>query len=291
MKALKHLLTSTAVVPLTEGNKMKLRHFGHALDVTFGPLKLFMTCNFADTYMPLTLVLFDPRNQERLVTTECNLLEELPELPPLQQMHRIVAKSPVTQAELFLLMEEIILTELLGIQEAFIGQRQLNDPGMPHWMRGCKEDHLASNGSNGLADFVEALLMPLEAQGRGFAHGHKKIIALPNYSAASLVKLFQADEPEVRRMIRTMREQVLDAAVSVQYDTATLPAEQLGISVPPEPFSRQQQRQSRLDGGGGMSVFLPCPWCHDPVFLFVITFHNLFEISFLFLYHRHGGFQ
>ena len=90
-------------------------------------------------------------------------------------------------------MEEIILTELLGIQEAFIGQHQLNDPGMPHWMRVSKEDHLASNGSNGLADFVEALLMPLEAQGRGFAHGHKKIIALPNYSAASLVKLFQAD--------------------------------------------------------------------------------------------------
>ena len=199
--------------------------------------------------MPLTLVLFDPRNQERLVTTECNLLEELPDLPPLQQMHRIVAKSPVTQAELFLLMEEIILTELLGIQEAFIGHHQLNDPEMPPWMRGCKEDHLASNGSNGLADFVEALLMPLEAQGRGFAHGHKKIIALPNYSAASLVKLFQADEPDVRRMIRTMREQVLDAVVSVQYDTATLPAEQLGIAVLPEPFSRRQQRQSRLDGG------------------------------------------
>ena len=91
--------------------------------------------------------------------------------------------------------------------------------------------------------------MPLEAQGRGFAHGHKKIIALPNYSAASLVKLFQADEPDVRRMIRTMREQVLDAVVSVHYDTATLPAEQLGIAVLPEPFSRQQQRQSRLDGG------------------------------------------
>ena len=35
--------------------------------------------------------------------------------------------------------------------------------------------------------------MPLEAQGHGFAHGHKKIIALPKYSAASLVKLFQAD--------------------------------------------------------------------------------------------------
>ena len=53
-----------------------------------------------------------------------------------------------------------------------------------------------------------------------------------------------------------MREQVLDAVVSVQYDSATLPAEQLGISVPPEPFSRQQQRQSRLDGGAGRTRIL-----------------------------------
>ena len=62
MRALEHLLTTTSVVPLTEGNKMKLRHFGHALDVTFGPLKLFMTCNFADTYIPLTVILHDPAN-------------------------------------------------------------------------------------------------------------------------------------------------------------------------------------------------------------------------------------
>ena len=33
------------------------------------------------------------------------------------------------------------------------------------------------------------------------------------------------------------------------YDCATLPAEQLGEEVLPEPFSRKQQVQSRLDGG------------------------------------------
>eukprot|EP00438_Fugacium_kawagutii_P025227 Skav230240 [mRNA] locus=scaffold1818:78429:87690:+ [translate_table: standard] len=249
MKALKHLLTSTAVVPLTEGNKMKLRHFGHAMDVTFGPLKLFMTCNFADTYMPLTLVVFDPENQERLVTTRCNLLEELPEMPTLQDMHRIVARSPATQAKLFLLMEEIILTELLGVQEAFIGNHRIDDPQLPERMRLQKEDHLASNGSMGLADFVEALLMPLEAQGRGFAHGHKKVISLPSYSAATLKKLFQQGSTELKQALETMRTQVLDAVSTVQYDTATLPAQQLGITVPLEPFTRQQQRQSRLDGG------------------------------------------
>eukprot|EP00438_Fugacium_kawagutii_P027502 Skav205611 [mRNA] locus=scaffold460:238052:239227:+ [translate_table: standard] len=125
MKALKHLLTSTAVVPLTEGNKMKLRHFGHAMDVSFGPLKLFLTCNFADTYMPLTMVIFDPANQERWLTWTCNLLEQCLEMPPLQQMHRIVARSPATQAKLFLLMGEIVLTEVLGVEEAFIGKHRI----------------------------------------------------------------------------------------------------------------------------------------------------------------------
>ena len=50
------LLTTTATVPVTEGNK--LRHFDNAMDMTFGPLNLFLTCNFADTYMPLTMIIF-----------------------------------------------------------------------------------------------------------------------------------------------------------------------------------------------------------------------------------------
>ena len=47
--ALKHLLMSTATVPLTEGHKMATRHFGFALSNHFGPLKLFDTANSAAT--------------------------------------------------------------------------------------------------------------------------------------------------------------------------------------------------------------------------------------------------
>ena len=242
MKALKHLLTTTAVVPLTEGNKMKLRRFGHALDMTFGPLKLFMTCNFADTYMPLTMVLFDPENKERLLSTTCNLFEEKPELPTLQQMHRIVAQSPTTQARLFLLMEEIILTEVLGVH-------RMDDPEFPQRLRWAKEDHLASNGTNCLADFVESVLMPLEAQGRGFAHGHKKVISLPNYSSSTLERLFREDSAALQAALVKMRCQIVDAVSTVQYDTATQPGQQLGVALPVEPLTKQQRRQSRLDGG------------------------------------------
>ena len=249
MKALKHLLTTTAVVPLTEGNKMKLRHFGHALDMTFDPLKLFMTCNFADTYMPLTMVLFDPENKERLLSTTCNLFDQKPELPTLQQMHRIVARSPTTQARLFLLMEEIILTEVLGVQEAFIGSHRMDDPEFPQKLRWAKEDHLASNGANCLADFVESVLMPLEAQGRGFAHGHKKVISLPNYSSSILERLFREDSTTLQAALVQMRRQIVDAVGTVQYDTATQPGQQLGVALPVEPLTKQQRRQSRLDGG------------------------------------------
>ena len=34
-----------------------------------------------------------------------------------------------------------------------------------------------------------------------------------------------------------------------QYESATLPAKQLGISLPEAPFTEKQQRQSRYDGG------------------------------------------
>ena len=66
--ALKHLLMQTATVPLTEGNKMQMRHLSFALSQHFGPLKLFMTNNFADTYSPLTLALYDSGSGETIGT-------------------------------------------------------------------------------------------------------------------------------------------------------------------------------------------------------------------------------
>jgi hypothetical protein len=46
-----------------------------------------------------------------------------------------------------------------------------------------------------------------------------------------------------------MREALLRAAVSVQYESANEPAIQMGVSdLPPEPFTEKQQRQSKMDG-------------------------------------------
>ena len=39
------------------------------------------------------------------------------------------------------------------------------------------------------------------------------------------------------------------AAVSVRYESANEPADQMGVSdLPPEPFTEKQQRQSKMDG-------------------------------------------
>mgnify|MGYP002809838133 CR=1 FL=1 len=56
--ALKHLFMQSAVVLLTEGNKMKMRHMSFSASLHFGALKLFMTTNFADTYSPLVMKLY-----------------------------------------------------------------------------------------------------------------------------------------------------------------------------------------------------------------------------------------
>ena len=178
-------------------------------------------------------------------------------MPPLQAMHRVVAQSPVTQARLFLLMEEIVLAQILCVETAYLGNHVFDDPEMPLRLRMAKDDHLASNGALGVAEFVESVLMPLEAQGRGFSHGHKKVISVPNYSASRLKALFAKDSVALQRALDHMRKQVVDAVSLVQYDTATLPGEQLGVDLPSEPFSGQQQRQSRLDGGRWMkNMFL-----------------------------------
>ena len=52
------------------------------------------------------------------------------------------------------------------------------------------EDDYASNGETGLANFAAALLAPEEAQGRGFAHTHKKVMGVPRTSEDKLRQLF-----------------------------------------------------------------------------------------------------
>ncbi len=48
---------------------------------------------------------------------------------------------------------------------------------------------------------------------------------------------------------RTSREQGREACATLQYDSSSLPAAQLGVDVGPEPFTLAQQKDSRYDGG------------------------------------------
>ena len=111
--ALKHTLLQTSTVPITEGNKMKMRHMSFSVTLLFGSLKAFVTTNFADTYTPLTVLLYDCGKTAEPGTTEdalvgemtLNLFEDAPSMPTLQRMHQIVAQHPCIQARLFLLLE------------------------------------------------------------------------------------------------------------------------------------------------------------------------------------------
>ena len=256
--ALKQLLIHTATVPLTEGNKMKMRSTSYAVTLYFGALKVFLTTNFADTYSPITVLLYDGG---RLLDAgeDCgnfvgaariNLFEDAPTMPTLQRMHQLVASYPTIQARLFLLMEQLTITELLGGLRASIGCEQLDS--LDPWPRGtiykCEDDYI-SDGSPGLANFMTCLLEPLEAQGRGFVHGHKKVTGVPRLSAANIKRIFTQGDAQVSSFMTQMRAAVLQAASTLQYESAVLPAKQMDVTVLPTTFSKHQQRVSRLDGG------------------------------------------
>ena len=257
--ALKQLLMQTATVPLTEGNKIKARRQSFALTLHFGPLKLFLTCNFADTYSPITLLLYAGKDSQ--VNDEdgpllyhgqasVNLFEESPNMPTLQRMHQIVARHPVIQARLFMLMERLTHHELLCGHRVVLGSVGLESPD-PKCSMFQLEDDYASDGQPGLANFMTSLIAPLEAQGRGFEHAHKKVTGVPSTKIAELEKLFQESDDTLKDWMVSMRDAVLKAADTIQYESAIRPAQQLNVEVLPEPFSKQQQARSRLDGGLG----------------------------------------
>jgi len=165
-------------------------------------------------------------------------------------MHQLVANYPTIQARLFLLMEQLTITELLGGFRASIGCEQLEslDPWPSGIVYKCEDDYI-SDGSPGLAHFMTSLLEPLEAQGRGFVHGHKKVTGVPRLSAANIKRMFTQEDKDVSSFMTRMRLAVLEAASTMQYESAVLPAKQMDVAVLPTNFSKYQQSVSRLDGG------------------------------------------
>ena len=167
--ALRHLGFSTATVPLTDGNKMRLHHYGCALNQVFGPLTVFHTHNYADNYSPEILRL--QSSERSSVGYIQNIL-----MPTLQQMHHKTAASPRSTAKLFLLLEELSYRHLYRVDRAHLGNFHIPSPTSFF----NRENDLVSNGLRGLVDFVAAIFKCLEAQARGFAHGHGKVHSIPD---------------------------------------------------------------------------------------------------------------
>ena len=179
-KALRQVLFAQVNVPFTDGYRRNLRHEGHNLNGVHGPLKIFMTANFADVYSPilLSMILADGDGNPVVESIEApwpaNLSKQRPDMCTLQEMHRLVAKSPRMQAKFWLLMDGLVDRYLLGISQSFVGTHSTCSVHFRSF-----EDDFCSSGEPGLAGFAEDELAPLEAQARGFAHAHRKIYGVP----------------------------------------------------------------------------------------------------------------
>jgi len=247
--ALKTLLLSTSDVPGTEGRKAALRFDGHGNNLLYGCPSFFVTPNFADTYHPLVKLLHDgpsdsshlcvaagasqPRGSDFIAAVE-------PKMPTLRQMHEIVAADPRAQAKFFLLMSELHYRFIIGIERLHIGRLTLARPHRP------PHDLVASSLQPSVCPGTTDVQAPLEAQGRGFTHGHGKGHSI---LGPSMSWLRRAIDTGFGAAVQRMRAALLDTAVTVQYEAAREAGQQLGVELPAEPFSQRQQRQSRMDGG------------------------------------------
>ena len=177
--ALKHVLLSTVDVPFSDGHRMNLRHEGHNLNLWHGSLKLFMTCNFADTYSPLLvrLCLDDGRGQLLGAPLELRLDVDEPDMPTLREMHMLCARSPRAQSKFFALMDDLVDRHCLGIDSSSTGKRNFQHRAV----HAAVEDNYASSGDFAHAGFAIDELEPYEAQGRGFQHGHRKVISFRSH--------------------------------------------------------------------------------------------------------------
>ena len=153
------------------------------------------------------------------------------------QLAGLDPESPDALTRFHELMEQLTITELLGGLRASIGCEQLDS--LNPWPRGtiykCEDDYI-SDGSPGLANFMTCLLEPLEAQGRGFVHGHKKVTGVPRLSAANIKRIFTQEDDQVSSFMTQMRAAVLQAASTLQYESAVLPAKQMDVVVLPTNF-------------------------------------------------------
>ena len=107
---------------------------------------------------------------------------------------------------------------------------------------------------------MRVLIKALEAQGRGFAHGHEKFHSEPKTKAIDLIELFlgvhgsgapEHEHDRGQELVTWMdahRAACLQDAATKQYDSAVEPARHVGCSELQEVFTAEEKR-CILDGG------------------------------------------
>ena len=154
------------------------------------------------------------------------------EMPSLQEMHRLVADSPRSQAVFLLHMDALVDECLFGIRYESAGEGM----GRPAPM--AQEDNLASSGEPGLAVFVEDMLAPYESQGRGFQHGYR--------GGEPLMCFGMVTRRRSRSIWKSSRQQWWPAPSR----TSTTAARRRRPSlVRDEVLTKKQRKMARLDGG------------------------------------------
>ena len=232
-KAVSNLLFSTAMMPLSDGYKTRLKHIGSAMNQCFGPLTAFGTHNYADTYSPEIVALHGGGGAPQPVAQE-------PVMPTLQQMHIMTAESPTSTATQFL---EFTYRHIYCVGRIHMGNFVVQSPLSTNDF----EDDFASSGARGLVDWLTAALKVIEAQMRGYAHGHGKSHSVPNGhdEQKQIVQTVvgqvanlgnDADVDAVGKIVQAAAEEynkkLIASASTRQYESDVLPARQLGQTVP-----------------------------------------------------------
>jgi len=125
------------------------------------------------------------------------------------------------------------------------------------------EDDFASSGDFGISAFLRSLIKAIEAQGRGFAHGHEKHHSEPRTKAIDLIALFLGDDDQasgatehgddrgdkLQTWMATHRAAHLRDAATKQFDCAVESARQFGCQDLKVVFTADEKKRCRLDGG------------------------------------------
>ena len=130
-------------------------------------------------------------------------------MPSLRDMHEVVAKDPRSQAKFFMLMSELHYRYIIGIDRLHIGRTTLARPPLP-----C-HDEVAASLQPCVTPGTTDMQAPIEAQGRGFQHGHGKGHSILGPTMNWLRRAVTTGLPAA---VLRIREALLKTVSSVQYE-------------------------------------------------------------------------